>query len=261
MSIELPRGRLNEVAVVEGPKNKLLVSRSPQSPVEVQRTLCEARSELIAQGFTFDQIRLRSFTEQVDFSERLRQIGFPTPPASLGKEGEQLVEYIPGTEKLFDLWLKQDPRAAYATPKTIQALMLAHTENLVVGDRTGKNELVTADAEVALIDFDFQLLGPYAREFDIATLMYRVSRAAHRGNPRQLPVLGEIYKDILSSRQVEILYDREVLLRYMNRFVELSSEEGRAALPYMTPTIRPQYSAELFDFLIDVLKCSLDKFE
>lgn len=138
---------------------------------------------------------------------------------------------------------------------------MAHEVDLVPGDVTGKNELVTPEAEVALIDFDIKLSGSEAREFEFANLMYRLSRAAHRGSPRQLPVLGEICKNMLYSRQVAALYDLNVLLRYMRRFAWLSSEEGSTKLHGMTPIIRPEYSAELFYFLIDVLEYSIHQSE
>lgn len=262
--IELKDGNLNTVSLIEGRGNRLLVLRKPQPSVNTDKTTARVIDEHSAEGF-FDnpasRIGMRSLTEQVTFAQRLRQNGIPTPAVSLGERGEQLIEYIPDTEKLFDLWLKQDPRAAYATPKILKAVMMAHEADLVLGDSTGKNELVTPEAEITLIDFDIRLFGPEAREFEFANLMYRLSRAAHRGNPRQLPILGEICKDILSGRRVRTLYNRNVLLWYMYRFVELSTEEGAAKLRGMTPIIQLKYSAELFSFLIDVLKYSLRQSE
>lgn len=260
--IELQSGNLNRVSLIEEKGNRLLVLRKPQPRVDVAKTITQVMVEHSVEGFLDNpssRIWMRSSIEQVTFAQRLRQNGIPTPAVFLGQTGEQLIDYIPNTEKLFDLWLKQDPRVPYVTPKILQAVMMAHEVNLVLGDSTGKNELVTPKAEVALIDFDIRLSGPEAREFEFANLIYRLSRAAHRGNPRQLPVLGEICKDILSGHQVRNLYDRTTLLRYMQRFVELSSEEGTAKLHGMTPIIQPEYSAELFTFLIDVLKYSIHR--
>ncbi|MBI2597458.1 hypothetical protein HYW41_04840 [Candidatus Daviesbacteria bacterium] len=262
--IELKSGNLNEVSLVEGRDSHLLVLRKPQSRANIARTMAQVMVEHEFEGF-FDnpssRIGMRSPVEQVTFAQRLRYHGIPTPGTFLRQTGEQLIDYIPDVEKLYDLWLKQDPRAADTTPEVFRVVMMAHEEDLVPGDVTGKNELVTPEAEVALIDFDIRLFGPEAREFEYANLMYRLSRAAHRGSPRQLPVLGDICKDTLCSRQVRSLYDRTTLLRYMHRFAWLSTGEGSAKLHGMTPIIRPEYSAELFHFLIEVLECSIHQSE
>lgn len=262
--IELQSGNLNEVSLIEGRGNRLLVLRKPQPRANADKTIAQVMVEHLREGFLDNSsslIGIRSPVEQVTFAQRLRQNGIPTPAVSLGQRGEQLIDYIPNADKLFDLWLKQDPRAPYATPKILRAVMMVHEADLVLGDSTGKNELVTPEAEVALIDFDIKLSGSEVREFEFANLIYRLSRAAHRGDPRQLPVLGEICKDILSGHQVRNLYNQNILLRYTQRFLELSSEEGAAKLQGMTPILQPEYSAELFTFLIDVLKSSIHRFE
>jgi hypothetical protein len=262
--IELDQGNLNRVRLIEGRNRRLLVLRTPQPKAKVASTMTQVIDENLAEGFfgnPNNQIGIRSLSEQVIFAQRLQQIGVPTPATTLNQAGEQLITYIPDSNRLFDLWLRQDPRAPYATARIFEIVMRAHELDLVPGDRTGKNELVTPEAETHLIDFDLKLAGPEAREFEFANLMYRLSRAAHRGNPKQLSTLGEICKDALSGQQVRVLYDLDTLLRYAHRFVELSSEKGNAKLNGMTPIIQPEYSAELFSFLIDVIKYSIHRSE
>lgn len=260
--IELRNGNLNSVSLVEGRGSRLLVVRRPKAVTDVARTMVQVFTEHAAEGF-FDnpssQIRLRSPLEQVIFAQKLRQQSVPTPAVFLGKRGEQLLDYVPDADDLFDLWLKQDLRAPHASSKILKAVMMAHEEDLVLGDSTGKNELVTKDADIVLIDFDIELLGTEAREFEFANLIYRLSRAAHRGGYRQLPVLGEVCKNALLGVDIRRLYDQNVLLKYLQQFIGLSSPRGMERLNGMTPLVQPKYSAELFTFLADVLKYSMSK--
>ncbi len=262
--VEIQSGNLNEVSLVEGKGNRLFILRRPKSGPDVTRVMKQVAYEHSVEGFFSNpssRISLRSYKDQVGFSQRLLQNDIPTPSATLLPTNEQLIDFVPNSEKLFDLWLNQDPRAPYATPIILQAVMDAHEANLVLGDSTGKNELVTPEARIMLIDFDIKLSGAEAREFEFANLIYRLSRAAHRGNPKQLSNLGEIIKDELTGHKARSLYDLHTLLRYMQRFFALSSKEGETELNGMTPIIRPEHSAELFSFLIDVLNFSIHRTE
>lgn len=183
--IELVQGNLNEVHLIEGRRGQVLILRKPQPEVARRRTMDQVTREHAIEGFLdnpLSGIRMRTVSEQVAITQVLRQNNIPTPTAFLTDSGDHVIEFVPDAEKLFDLWFRQDRRACQATPLVLRAVMDAHEVDLVLGDSTGKNELITPEAGIALIDFDMKLLGPEAREFEFANLIYRLSRAAHRGD-------------------------------------------------------------------------------
>lgn len=248
---ELVAGMLNKVSLV-ATSDRLMVLRSSQPDHAVDQTLERVRGEYFLEGFR-GSFRLRTSFEQLGISSQLKKLNLPTPTAYMAGMSSQLIDYIPNTEKLADLWLKKDDRALPATEKVLKALMQAHEAGVLPGDRSGKNELVTPEGDIHLIDFDLDLKGSDRTEFDMANFMYLVSRKVNNGQPEQIPEVTELYKEVLSSARGRRIYNPSVMLRYMKTFADLSTPQGVARLSTMTPIADPAPSREMFVFLGEVL--------
>lgn len=84
----------------------------------------------------------------------------------------------------------------------------AHAQDIVYGDRWGPNEIITEDGDLLRIDLDFQLLGPYAREFELAQTVYHTVYFSHV-EKRKLVIA--ILQSLLGSDRLQMLYNQDVL--------------------------------------------------
>lgn len=255
--IKLKPGNLNKVELYQGINNQLFVHRRPQSPEKIAETMNQVMAEFSIEKFLDNPVsgvRLRSAEEQAELARQLQAQAIPTPTIYPFGENEQKIEYIPHTDSLYNLWLQRSNLASIATPTLLEAIILAHTHNIIPGDRTGKNDLVKPDGSVILIDFDIEMYGPDVKEFEFANLIFRLSRAVHRGGIDQLSLFHEICSYALINSTTRQLYNSRILKKYFSRFAELSTPDGAKQLVGMTPLIDPIHSAVFFQSLTDMVQ-------
>lgn len=162
--------------------------------------------------------RLRSSAEQCEFVLQLKKQGIPAPNAYYVEEGIQLIEYNNGAVNLAELWEQLDGRALDATQNVLYQLVDAHTKGIVIGDRWGPNELITPEGKVLFVDFDIQIRGPEAKEFELASLLYFVTYFAQTSLPLPPVELKQAYKIFLRHLEHNSLYDLAILNRYISHY-------------------------------------------
>jgi hypothetical protein len=165
--------------------------------------------------------RYLSNSEQAEKMDHMQSLSLKTvvPVVSVGEEmilpfieGETLLEYIKGG--------KTD-----VVPDVIDHLLLAHQKDVVLGDRWTPNTIVTPDGDFREIDFDIELSGRYAKEFELSQLLY--SLVVYSSSRR---VMMGVMQDYLPKRKDALQsYDKNalaVLLRGHARHLEGQIFEG-----------------------------------
>jgi hypothetical protein len=142
--------------------------------------------------------RLRSPHEQAVFSEKLHAAGLSVPLMHYSTSEFLLMDFYPNTTTQADLWRLAPQRALNSTKDILQGLALAHKEDLILGDRWGKNELISPNQEVSFVDFDIELFGPQAKEFELAMFLFFNAYFAQLNSGELLGDLLELSSDFLS---------------------------------------------------------------
>lgn len=221
----IPQGNFNKSTLLDSINGKTYIVRH-ENPESRNQELPYVEAEYRGVGF-LDNLqngfRLRSSEEQYVFTSYLENLGISIVHPIYAEADTQLIEYYPDTKSLADLWIRKDKTSIYATETVINALLSAHMQGVVLGDRWGPNELVSKEKGVIFIDFDIEIWGPEAREFELASLLYFTSFFAQSCNPSMLKNLRELYKKLLLNPSLNGIYNQDILNSYIRSYADYFS--------------------------------------
>ncbi len=170
---------------------------------------------------------LRSSLEQYEFANRLLAHGISVMPPVYADASLQLVLYCQGARPLSQLWQEGNRMAFHHTELFADELQRTHQQDIVIGDRWGPNELVLPDGKHLFVDFDIEIWGPEAREFEFASLLYFTSYFAQQGEANNIDDVRASYSKILGRAKKFGIYNVPTLHRYLLRYPEYFAEEGK----------------------------------
>ncbi|BAY80215.1 hypothetical protein NIES25_67030 (plasmid) [Nostoc linckia NIES-25] len=96
--------------------------------------------------------KLRNIADEVDFLNRALAAGLPVPKLIHAAEDWMLIEYVTG-KTLYEFLEVGEVKFL---PKIVQAMNLAHRQGIIYADRWGGNEMIDAEGNVRMIDFDIE---------------------------------------------------------------------------------------------------------
>lgn len=165
-------GELNTNLLVKDASGRSLLKRIPKENPHILRSIEHEYHNI---GFTDNGGRFRRRTpeEQVFFVRSAALKGLKVLPPT-ATEGE--VSYLPyfHRAKTLDEFLPSATRdqAVFVTYQLFEDIWKAHNLGIIYGDRWSRNILVSPDFNITHIDFDIEISGPPAREFEVAQLAY-----------------------------------------------------------------------------------------
>ncbi len=226
-NVSLAPGNLNYSAVFEDHHGRLLIAR--QENAAGRRTeLPHVAAEYRGVGFIdnpHNGFRLRNSQEQYKYSASLETMGIKTPHVYISDDQTQWIEFLSRAQDLSAVWLNGDKKAPQKTKLVLEALCSIHQKGISMGDRWGPNELICDDGSIAFVDFDIEIWGPEAIEFELASLLYFISYFAQKYDQRGSQLLLEVYKEFLSEHGV-YTYSMPILKRYIQNYFRYFSNDG-----------------------------------
>jgi hypothetical protein len=172
---ELPEppilGALNEhIFVTNDNKNRVLM-RSPIKNLDLMRSIGYEYSYM---GF-FEKggkFRQRSAEEQFLFNKKAAEIGLSVIPP-IEQNGDLIYYPFISEAKTLDVFINDErEKAVPVAYKLVDDLYQAHKRGFIYGDRWSHNILIHPKFGLIHIDFDLEIKGPCAREFEIAQIAY-----------------------------------------------------------------------------------------
>lgn len=194
-------GGLNVNAIVTDDAGRTYLKRYPK---EATATLKSIAHEYHAIGFTNSGglVRSRTPEEQGRFLQQAAQKGLKVlPPAYMDSKGITYYRFLEGAETLDQFLSHATDREFHEILYTLFAdLRMAHSNNILYGDRWPKNILIVPNKttkrrdghtshSLVHIDFDLEISGPTSREFELAQVVYYVVCAGHQRSLSILPQL------------------------------------------------------------------------
>ena len=227
---EMPQGNLNRnLIVIDSYGRKLILRR--ENPHGRQEETPFIRAEYEGVGFLKNPnngFRFRTSEEQHKFADFLGENDVKASKTIFSDPETQLIIYEDGAVSLDQLWITMDPRAPDTTNMALQSLAESHRKGIVLGDRWGPNELLTADNKIIFVDFDIEIFGPETKEFEMASMFYFLSFFAQKsGSLSNLNQLGAVYKKALESHLFKAIYKEPLLLKYIINYFSYFSCEGK----------------------------------
>ncbi len=227
---QIPQGNFNKSLVVVDSTGREYIIRQ-ENPHGRTLELPFVEAEYKGVGFLEhpqNGFRLRTAVEQHQFTIFLRENGIRASRTVYSKGDIQIISYENGAVNLADLWNSGDPRAPIVTDMALIKLAESHNKGFILGDRWGPNELLTADGEIMFVDFDIEIFGAEAKEFEMASMLYFNSYFAQQPNSAEdLNGLVEIYKEFFASSLFAKLYNKALLLDYLTRYFCYFANEGK----------------------------------
>ena len=225
---EMPQGNLNRnLIVIDSYGRKLILRR--ENPHGRQEEAPFIRAEYEGVGFLKNPkngFRFRTSEEQHKFADFLGENDVKASKTIFSDPETQLIIYEDGAVSLDQLWITMDPKAPGTTNMALQSLAESHRKGIVLGDRWGPNELLTADNKIIFVDFDIEIFGPEAKEFEMASMLYFNSFFAQQTSPNLDHLVG-IYKKALESPLFKSIYEVQFLLKYITNYFSYFSREGK----------------------------------
>lgn len=199
---ELNVNELRGGPVLDGVQRKVL-RRYPKRNTQIFELLSYEYSQIgfIQAGGRF---RRRSQAEQVQFSRQCAELGLNVfPPFSVrSKYIENL--FLEGAEKMDDFLMHaSDQQVTHYTEDIFMDLYKAHDAGIIYGDRWAENILVVPKLGIVNIDFDIEISGPFAREFEASQIAIYVLGSAKAKSIPQLAKLLTLPFANLDIRFVE----------------------------------------------------------
>ncbi|KKS39961.1 MAG: hypothetical protein UV04_C0032G0013 [Candidatus Gottesmanbacteria bacterium GW2011_GWA2_42_16] len=165
-------GALNEHIPLLGERHENALLRVPHENTDLFRSIYFEYKFL---GFieVGGRFRKRNPSEQYEFTRKAAETGLRVLPP-LDKKGTDLVYHFFPTAKTLDVFLSdsETKEANTVIYQLIEDLFSAHSKGVVYGDRWSRNILIVPEYGALHIDFDLEISGPYAREFEVAQLAY-----------------------------------------------------------------------------------------
>lgn len=189
---ELPEppivGALNEHILVTQDHIHRALMRSPRKNLDLLQSIYYEYHFI---GFTGvgGRFRRRSPQEQFLLTKKAAEAGLRVLPP-LDQQGDRLYYPFIADAKTLDVFLPEErEKAIPIIHQLVEDLHRAHTHGLIYGDRWSGNMLIHPHFGLFHIDFDLEIDGPYAREFEIAQIAYYTLSA---GRETVLPTLAQL---------------------------------------------------------------------
>lgn len=164
-------GELNTHFFVTDGSGSLFLKRVPKENLSLWKQIATEYTEtmFLSLGGTFRQ---RSLAEQVSFSSRASELGLRVlPPAAL-VDGAAYYPYLEGALPIKEYFASSEANVPHVVTQLFNDLRKAHSLEIVYGDRWLPNILVTDTQELVHIDFDIKISGRWAKEFEVAQVIY-----------------------------------------------------------------------------------------
>lgn len=211
-------GGLNTNHILSDPKGQLYVWRRQKDNPSVLTKISE---EFNQTGFLSlgGHYRFRTPQEQVEFMENATQLGLKSI-APLYTDGYGiLLPFIDGVP--FDAYLRQGNITA--SSNALDNLHRSHELNVVYGDRWVKNTMVIADEDIIELDFDIELQGSSAKEFELTQTLYHMLHFS-TDRAQMLNFLNSYYRNNSSLQRYDIAQLQDFLGNYAIYFQDTKYE-------------------------------------
>ena len=166
---DILQGYLNYIFVFSDRKGNLYTWRTQKEHPEILPTI---HKDLIGTGFLTNggSYKYRTLEEQVNFMNQARQLNLRAVAAVYADKFGILSPFIQGIT--FHKYLLLG--GITATGNVLDNIILSHKHNILYGDRWAKNTIIQQDESIVEIDFDIELSGKIAQEFEMAQLLYHI---------------------------------------------------------------------------------------
>lgn len=186
--IEVPplEGALNINHIIRPTKGPLLLQRNPRDNPQILRSIAHEYHFI---GFTDlgGKFRRRSFEEQVLFTRHAASQGLHILPPNFVRKSAAYFPFLRSAATLDDfLPTASQESMAMVMLDLFDDLRTAHKKSIIYGDRWSRNILVLPDSSFLHVDFDIEISGRYAKEFEVAQVLYYTLCA---GRERSLPLI------------------------------------------------------------------------
>ena len=227
------QGTLNYIFVFSDQQGHLYTWRTPK---EQPKILPQIHKDLLGTGFLTNggSYRFRTIKEQANFMEKARQSNLSSLVPIYADEFGLLSPFIEGTP--YDNYLLSG--GIRATKNVLDNIILSHKQNVVYGDRWTKNTIVKPNEAIVEIDFDIELMGEFAQEFELAQLLYHVLFFSSRRSEMLgfLRAYFESRQTTLAQRKISVV--KNFLFNYANYFQDKPFEGISGAQQEIAELIR-----------------------
>ncbi len=213
------QGHLNYIFVFSDRKGNFYTWRIQKEHPEI---LPKIHQDLIGTGFLTNggSYKYRRIEEQVNFMKKACQLNLRVIPVIYTDNFGILSPFIQGITYHKYLLLG----GITATKNVLDNIRVSHKHNIVYGDRWAKNTIVQQDESIIEIDFDIELRGEIAKEFEMAQLLYHILLFSSRRR-EMLKFLDNYLRDNqLDLAQYDIFVVKKILSNYANYFADQPSE-------------------------------------
>lgn len=214
------QGNLNYIFVLSDRKGNLYTWRIQKEHPEI---LPKIHQDLIGTGFLTNggSYKYRTLEEQVNFMKKACQLNLRVVPAIYTDKVGILSPFIHGITYHKYLLLG----GITATENVLDNIILSHKNNIVYGDRWAKNTIVQQDESIVEIDFDIELTGEIAQEFEVAQLLYHIVLFSSRRKEILKFLKNYLQQSQTKLAQYDISIVEKILSNYANYFAGQPCEE------------------------------------
>lgn len=209
------QGYLNYIFVFSDRQGNLYTWRTQKEHPEI---LPQIHKDLIGTGFLTNggSYKYRTIEEQVNFMEKARQFNLRAITAIYTDKFGILSPFIPGITYHKYLLLG----GITATKNVLDNIIRSHENNIVYGDRWAKNTIVQEDESIVEIDFDIELTGEIAQEFEMSQLLYHILLFSSRRKEMLRFLDNYLRENQTHLSQYHIPVVEKILLNYANYFAD-----------------------------------------
>ncbi len=222
------QGTLNYIFVFSDQNGHLYTWRRPKSQPKI---LPQIHKDLLGTGFLTNggSYKFRTIKEQANFMEKARQSNLSSLVPIYADEFGLLSPFIEGTP--YDKYLLSG--GITATKNVLDNIILSHRQNVVYGDRWTKNTIVKPNEAIVEIDFDIELMGEFAQEFEMAQLLYHILFFSSRRSE----MLGFL-RAYFENRQTDLAqYKIPVVKKFLSNYANYFQDKPFAGISGVQPEI------------------------
>lgn len=210
---DILQGYLNYIFIFSDRQGSFYTWRTQKEHPEI---LPKIHQDLIGTGFLTNggSYKYRTLSEQVNFMKLTHQLNLHALTVIYADNFGILSPFIPGITYHKYLLLG----GITATKNVLDNILVSHKYNIVYGDRWAKNTIVKEDESIVEIDFDIELTGDIAQEFEMAQLLYHILLFSSRRR-EMLKFLESYFRDNQASlAQYHIPIITKILSNYAKYF-------------------------------------------
>ena len=207
------QGTLNYIFVFSDQNGHLYTWRTPK---EHPKILPQIHQDLLGTGFLTNgsSYKFRTIKEQANLMEKARLSNLSSLLPIYVDEFGLLSPFVEGTP--YDKYLLSGEITA--TKNVLDNIILSHRQNVVYGDRWTKNTIIKPNEDIVEIDFDIELVGEFAQEFELAQLLYHIVFFSSRRNEMISFLRAYFESSSANLAQYKISAVRKFLFNYANYF-------------------------------------------